>query len=122
MTRRNVVTLAATFTTALAVLLGLAAAEQIKTFWALSDVHISDDYVSGSFPPTFCTTGVGRAGVFGTYNCDSPHATLIASAFKFMAANLADFIVWLGDSPTMCAALSKPLKPRERRGGKPPTA
>lgn len=81
----------------------VSTAVETKTFWALTDVHISDDYVAGSAPKTFCTSGSGSAGKFGTFNCDSPQPTLVASAFEFMKQNPADGVFWLGDSPTQFA-------------------
>lgn len=84
------------------------------TFWVVTDIHAADDYVSGTDPSTFCTQGTGVAGRllgtlsvsslislrFGYFNCDSPPNDLIPNALSFMASIPADFVFWLGDSPT----------------------
>jgi len=69
-------------------------------FLVFTDIHIADDYVVGSDPPTFCTEGKGSAGYYGHYNCDTP-LNVYSSVLRF-SKNIEplDFILWLGDSPT----------------------
>lgn len=92
-------------------------------FWTFTDVHLAEDYVSGSDPTTFCTSGTGDAGKIGTFNCDVPRAKhtsgnkingaapILDSALSYTyraalpsdaAKNRASgFALFLGDSSTL---------------------
>ncbi|KAH3743097.1 sphingomyelin phosphodiesterase acid-like 3 [Pelomyxa schiedti] len=72
----------------------------VGSFWVITDIHLADDYVSGTDPTSFCTNGTGAAGKYGYFNCDSPEYTLLPSALSFMKQVPSDFLLWLGDSPT----------------------
>ena len=74
----------------------------------LTDIHLDHEYVEGT--PTDCgmficcrkdVTGSGKAGHYGSYNCDLPVVTL-----RFLTEHLRqldpqpDFVVYTGDNPT----------------------
>lgn len=83
-----------------AALFAQSAEARIGTFWTVTDVHLAGNYKEGTDPHTFCTEGTGAAGKYGYFDCNTPRETLFQPALKYMADKGADFVLWMGDSPT----------------------
>lgn len=78
-------------------------AQNIGTFWHVSDHHLDPYYSADASDPTkVCPSSYGAAapdaGPFGDYRCDSPWKLINSSvyAMKLLEPN-PDFIIWTGD-------------------------
>jgi len=79
-----------------------ALTDGIGTFVHLSDIHVDLEYKNGTVTdchlPVCCHDGIGTAGLWGDYACDTP-LLLLDSLMDAIAELSPNFIVYTGDDP-----------------------